>query len=108
MAHLASIAAQQQGKFWEMHDRIFANQQKMKWDDLKRYAREIGLDMARFEADVTSGRLQPILDADLAEIKALGVTGTPGFFINGRFLSGAKPPEEFARIIDEELAKVGG
>ena len=105
LAHFASVAAQQQGKFWEFHDKVFANQKNIKNDDLVRYAREIGLDMKRFEEDLVSPKTKAIVDADIAEAKALGVTGTPAFFVNGRYLSGAKPFEEFATLINAELAK---
>jgi protein-disulfide isomerase len=105
LAHFASVAAQQQGKFWEFHDKLFANQTKIKKDDLMKYARQIGLDMKRFEEDLVSPKTKAVVDADVAEAKSLGVTGTPGFFVNGRFLSGAKPFDEFAEVIDAELAK---
>jgi protein-disulfide isomerase len=106
-AHLASVAAQQQGKFWEFHDKIFANPRDLKIDTYKRYAQELGLDMARFEKDMISLELQKLVDADKAEAASMEVTGTPGFFINGRFLRGAKPFEEFAKLINEELEKKG-
>ena len=105
LAHFASVAAQQQGKFWEFHDKLFANQAKIKNDDLMKYAREVGLDMKRFEADIVSPKTKAVVDADVAEAKALGISGTPGFFVNGRFLSGAKPFDEFAQLINAELAK---
>jgi protein-disulfide isomerase len=105
LAHFASVAAQQQGKFWEFHDKLFANQSKIKSDDLTKYAREIGLDMKRFEEDLVSPKTKAVVDADVAEAKSLGVTGTPGFFVNGRYLSGAKPFDEFAQVINAELAK---
>jgi protein-disulfide isomerase len=105
LAHFASVAAQQQGKFWEFHDKLFANQSKIKSEDLTRYAKEIGLDMKRFDEDLVSPKTKAIVDADIAEAKALGISGTPGFFVNGRFLSGAKPFDEFAPLINAELAK---
>ena len=104
-AHMASIAAQQQGKFWELHDKLFADPQKLKPDNVRQYAREIGLDMKRFEEDLLKPETKARLDADLAEAKTLGITGTPGFFINGRFLSGAKPFQEFAEAINAELKR---
>jgi protein-disulfide isomerase len=105
LAHFASVAAQQQGKFWEFHDKLFANQAKIKNADLMKYAREIGLDMKRFEEDLVAPKTRAVVDADIAEAKALGVTGTPGFFVNGRFLYGAQPFGEFAQLINAELAK---
>ena len=103
---LASMAAYEQGKFWEYHDKLFANQQKLTHDDLVRYAKEVGLDIGRFESALNSARGKPAIDADVAEGKSLGVTGTPAFFINGHFLSGAKPFEEFAQVINGELARL--
>jgi protein-disulfide isomerase len=100
------MAADQQGKFWEFHDKLFANQPKIQRDFLLQYARELGLDMKRFEQDLYSPRSKAAVDADMAEAKALGVTGTPAFFINGRYLSGAKPFEEFAQSINAELMRL--
>lgn len=106
LAHIASMAADQQGKFWQFHDKVFAGQPKIQKDFLFQYARELGLDMKRFEEDLYSPRSKAPIDADTAEAKALGVTGTPAFFINGRFLSGAKPFDEFAQTINSELTKL--
>src|SRR6266508_3919270 len=97
------MAAYEQGKFWEYHDKLFANQPKIQRQYLLQYARELGLDMKRFERDLDGGRGKSAIDADIAEAKSLGVTGTPTFFVNGHFLSGAKPYEEFVRIIEAEL-----
>jgi protein-disulfide isomerase len=105
-AHLASIAAQKQGKFWEYHDKLFANQQKLKPDDLKRYAAEVGLDVAQFERDRADLTSKKAMDTDKAEAASFGMTGTPGFFVNGKFLSGAKPFEEFAKAINGELTRL--
>ena len=102
-AHLASVAAERQGRFWEFHDRLFANQSQLKLDDLKRHARALGLDMNRFEKDLVDLEIKKRVEADMAEARALGVTGTPGFFVNGRNLSGNQPLEAFVRVIDEEL-----
>ena len=97
-AALASMAAHEQGKFWEYHDKVFANQQKMARPDLLRHAQELGLDVKRFEQALNAARAKPAIDADAAEARSLGATGTPAFFINGRYLSGAKPFEEFAQV----------
>ena len=105
-AAIASEAARKQGKFWEFHDKVFANQSKLTLDDLRRYAQEAGLDMARFDKDFLDPALKKRVDDDMAEAKSLGITGTPGFFVNGRYLNGAKPFETFATTIDEELKKL--
>ena len=106
LAHFASMAADQQGKFWPFHDKVFAGQPKIQKEFLLKYARELGLDMKRFEEDLYSPRSKAPIDADMAEAKALGVSGTPAFFINGHFVSGAKPFEEFAQSINAELTKL--
>ena len=105
-AALAAEAAANQGKFWEYHDKLFANQARLRPDDLKQYAKDLRLDMSRFETDLLNADAKKKIDADVAEAGTLGITGTPGFFINGRFISGAQPFETFARIIDEELTKL--
>jgi protein-disulfide isomerase len=106
-AHLASVAAQKQGKFWEFHDLIFENQKELNIDKYREHAQVIGLDVAQFENDFQNLDNKKIVDADAAEAATLKVTGTPGFFVNGRFLSGAKPFEEFAKVINAELNRLG-
>jgi protein-disulfide isomerase len=104
-AALAAEAAAKQGRFWEFHDRLFADQKRLASDDLRRYAHELELDVARFDADRSSADQQKTIDADMAEAVALGISGTPAFFVNGRFVDGAQPFDVFAAIIDDELAK---
>jgi len=101
----AAQCANEQGKFWEYHDKIFANQQALADDDLKKYATEVGLDVDKFNACYSSGKFRADIDKDMAEGAKVGVTGTPAFFVNGRFLSGAQPFEAFKAIIDDELSK---
>jgi protein-disulfide isomerase len=101
-AHAAAEAAHRQGNFWEMHDHIIANQSALDPEKFTEYAKEIGLDLERFEKDVASAEVKKKVDADAAEAARLGVTGTPAFFINGRFLSGARPFESFKEMIDRE------
>jgi protein-disulfide isomerase len=105
-AALAAAAAGRQGKFWEFHDKVFANQQQLDLDAYKRYAKELRLDVARFEKDYLDPDVKKAVDADKSEAQSLGVTGTPAFFVNGRFLSGAKPFDEFAKAINAELARL--
>ena len=104
LAHRAAFAAQQQGKFWEMHDRIFANQRAMERESLLAHASALGLDVTRFTADLDSPRAQAVLDRDQAEAAKVGVDGTPTFFVNGTPLIGAQPIEAFAAAIDKALA----
>jgi len=104
-AHAAAEAAHRQGSFWEMHDRIFANQQEMSPEKYVEYAAEIGLDVEQFQEDVAAADVKQRVEADSREAARLLVRGTPGFFVNGRFLSGAQPYEAFKRLIDEELGQ---
>ncbi|HKC13622.1 MAG TPA: thioredoxin domain-containing protein [Vicinamibacteria bacterium] len=100
----AGACAGEQGKFWEMHDRIFDNQARLLVPDLKHYAGELGLDTQAFEQCLDSGRHAPDWQRDLEEGARYGVSATPAFFINGRPLVGAVPFENFAQVIDDELA----
>ncbi len=104
-AHAAAEAAHRQGKFWEMHDLIFANQRELNAEKFYEHAAQIGLDVTRFKVDYVSTEVEKRVKADSKEAAGLGLTGTPGFFINGRFLSGAKPFDEFKVVIDEELGR---
>lgn len=104
-AALAAEAARKQGKFWEYHDRLFANQKRLGPEDLKQHAKDLQLDLRRFEADLLNADDKKRVDADVAEAGTLGIAGTPGIFINGRFIAGAQPFETFAKTIDEELAR---
>jgi protein-disulfide isomerase len=102
-AHAAAEAAHRQGKFWEMHDKIFANQRELTEAKYLEYAAELGLDVEKFKKDSASADVKKKVDADAKEAAGLGVTGTPGFFINGLFLSGARPFDSFKTVIDKEL-----
>ena len=104
-AHVAAEAAHRQGKFWPMHDKIFANQQEMSPEKYREYAKEIGLDLARFDRDLADASLKQRIDADAAEAQRLGVTGTPAFFVNGRYLAGAVPFAQIKAMLDEDLGK---
>jgi protein-disulfide isomerase len=104
LAHHAALAANEQGKFWEMHDLIFANQRAMKRDDLLRHAQSLGLDMNRFIEDMDSGRFRTIIEAGQKEGIHLGVDGTPSFLVNGKLLVGAQPLLEFKKVVEEGLA----
>jgi protein-disulfide isomerase len=104
-AALAAEAAREQGKFWEMHDRLFANQRALGGPELEAHARALGLDLGRWRAALDSPRTRARLDADAALADQLGVQGTPTFFINGRPLVGAQPFERFKTMVDEEVKK---
>ena len=100
----AARCAGEQGKFWEFHDRIYAGDADATAPTMQLYAQQLGLDAAKFEECRSTRKFQAQVRADEAEGAKLGVAGPPGFFINGRFLSGAQPVEAFTKIIDEELA----
>ena len=100
----ASLCAADQGKFWEYHDVLFKNQKKLDPTDLKAYAGEVGLDGQKFGQCLESGDKKKAVDADQQAGLAAGVGGTPAFFINGIFLNGAQPIDEFKKVIDGELA----
>lgn len=103
----AAACAFELGKFWEMHDAMFADQKGLAIDGLKAKAAAVGLDAAKFDECLTSGRMASKVQADLEAGRAAGVNGTPAFFINGRDLSGAVPFEQFKQLIDDELARKG-
>jgi predicted DsbA family dithiol-disulfide isomerase len=90
-----------------MHDLIFASQRDLSPATFERYARELGLDMDRFKRDAASDEVKKRIDEDMRQGSKLGVTGTPAFFINGRFISGAQPFANFKRVIDEAIEKQG-
>ncbi len=104
-ASLAALAAGEQGKYWQMHQRLFANQKALDAQSLEKHAREIGLDLASWKKALANPKLQEKIRNDQALAASLGATGTPAFFINGRRLSGAQPIATFKRVIDEELTK---
>jgi predicted DsbA family dithiol-disulfide isomerase len=88
-----------------MHDKIFEFQKEMTPAKYVEHAQVIGLDVERYKKDIVSDDVKKRIDSDAKQAAGLGVTGTPAFFINGRYLSGAQPFESFKRIIDEELKR---
>lgn len=84
---------------------LYANTPKASQENLKAYAREVGLDVAAFDQCVASGKYQAAVQKDVEEGTREGVTGTRVFFINGRMVSGAQPLESFARVIEDELER---
>jgi protein-disulfide isomerase len=101
----AARCAYEQGKFWEYHDKLYATSPKASGDDLKSYAKEVGLNVDSFDRCFTSGKYKAVVQQDLNEGVQLGLTGTPTIFINGREISGNQSLEAFEAIIDEELAR---
>ncbi|MEM9453299.1 MAG: thioredoxin domain-containing protein [Myxococcota bacterium] len=104
-AAIAAEAAGEQGKFWEMHDKLFANQRDLTEKNFIAWARAMGLDVKKFKRDLDSAALAERVDRQQKAGMALGARGTPSFFVNGRFLAGAQPVTAFKTLIDEEMAK---
>ncbi|MBS3069031.1 DsbA family protein [Candidatus Micrarchaeota archaeon] len=100
----ASECAADQGKFWEMHDAMFADQNKLSTTDLKATAAGLGMDSTAFNACLDGGSKLAIVSADATEGSNYGVSGTPTFFINGQMVVGAQPFSSFKSVIDAELA----
>jgi predicted DsbA family dithiol-disulfide isomerase len=107
LAGAASLCAQDQGKFWEYHDWLFANQRTLSRDSMVAQAGEFGMDTEVFTACIDDGKYLGTVRTDMAEANSFGITGTPGFLINGRVLTGAQPIEKFEAIIDSELERRG-
>jgi protein-disulfide isomerase len=102
----ATACADEQGKFWELHDALFESQE-LEVEAMKMQAKRAGLDEAKFTSCLDSGRTAALVKRDLAVGQQAGVSGTPAFFINGFMLSGAQPEEAFRKLIDAELARLG-
>jgi protein-disulfide isomerase len=103
----AGRCAGEQGKFWEYHDALYADQKKLSRSDLLETARRLGLEAKALESCLASGRFKTQIEQDLHEGTDAGIGGTPGFFINGVFLNGAMPAAEFEKIIGRELQAIG-
>ncbi len=101
----ASLAADRQGKFWEMHDKLFANQKGLNDQAFFTWAGEIGLDVEKFKKDYADPALDKIIAEDMKIAGQFGTRGTPSFYVNGRHISGARPFEQFDALIKEEKAK---
>lgn len=100
----AAACADEQGRFWQYHDVLFANASRLTDADLKDHASAAGLEPNRFAACFDGHRYKNEVEKDIREGSDAGVSGTPAFFINGRSLEGAQPFEVFKQVIDEELA----
>jgi protein-disulfide isomerase len=109
-AHRAAEAASNQGKFWEMYNKLYSNQSAWSSEGdaiatFEQYAKDLGLDLVKYKADQSSEQTLATINADIAEGKKLKVTGTPGFAINGvRFENPSRSLEAFSKVIDEAIA----
>ena len=104
----AALEAMDQGgnaQFWAYHEKLFANQRALTRPDLERYAGEVGLNMAQFNAALDNNEHRAVIDAQTAVAERLGARGTPASFVNGRHVGGAVPASRFITVIDEEIAR---
>ncbi|MFN7134463.1 MAG: DsbA family protein, partial [Myxococcales bacterium] len=99
----ASMAAHRQGKFWPMHDKLFEHYNALSAERYEAFAKELGLDLAKFKADMENAEIADQIQKDSAEGNSVGANGTPTFFVNGRKLEGAQPLEAFKSLIDQEI-----
>jgi protein-disulfide isomerase len=104
---IASACAEKEGKFWQMHDLLYANQKALEEADLEKYAQQIGLDMDAYRSCVKSGEADAVVRQDMAAGIAAGVEATPTFVIGGGRVNGALPYGSFKQVIDAELARGG-
>jgi protein-disulfide isomerase len=109
-AAVASLAAHQQGKFWEYHDKIFANQPKLKTATAETYegwAKELGLNLGKFKAYIASGKGAKIIEEDMQDGRKAGVRGTPSVYINGRKYQSTAgfSPQAFKSVINKYFKK---
>ena len=101
----AALAANEQGKFWEFHDKLFA-EKKLNKGSVKKVAESLSLDMEQFYKDMNSKKIKSKLQRDMQDAQKAGVTGTPAVFINGRKLK-QRSLAGFQALIDDELTKLG-
>jgi protein-disulfide isomerase len=102
-AHRAAVAAAEQGRFWEMHEKIFAQPNAVDRKTLTGYAGALGLDVAKFEQALDSPKVEQRVQADITEGQRIGVRGTPTLVINGRVLPGALPFEALKAQVEQLL-----
>ncbi|MEK6939891.1 MAG: thioredoxin domain-containing protein, partial [Nanoarchaeota archaeon] len=99
----AAECAGEQGKYWEMHDMLFEQGVQGGVAGFKQYAKNLGLNTAKFDTCLDSGAMAGEIQQDMADGAAVGIQGTPGFIVNGKLVSGAQPFAVFKQVIDAEL-----
>lgn len=99
----ASLAAKDQGKYWEMHDLLIRRSPKLDRANLIKYAQELGLDVKKFTESIDFEKHEKEIDRDIKLAEELDLYNTPTFYINGRRVIGDRPFSYFKKIIDEEL-----
>lgn len=101
----ATRCANDQGKFWEYHDKVFEDSENLSLENLKKWAADLKFNTVQFDECLDSGKHEEAVKKDFSDGQSAGVRGTPSFFINGKILRGAQPYEEFKKVIDEALAE---
>jgi len=99
----ATLAARDQGKYWEMHDILISRSPKLDRTSLIGYAGELGLDVPKFTESIDTGRFTQEIDRDIQLAQSMDLFNTPTFYINGRQVVGERPFEYFKKIIDQEI-----
>lgn len=105
LAAEAALAAHAQGKFWEMHDKLFANSHSISRDRMLEWAKEIGLDAERFRSELDSRKYKPAVEKEIKDGDSAGVQGTPTFFVNGKRYNGSLDPAAFEPVLTAEMTK---
>jgi protein-disulfide isomerase len=105
LAARASLAANNQGKFWVLHDRMFNNSNKLSRENILAWAKELNMDMPRFTKDLDAKETAAIVDRDVKEGDDIGVLGTPTVFLNGKRYNGELTVADFGKVIESELKK---
>ncbi|MEE8537415.1 MAG: thioredoxin domain-containing protein [Acidobacteriota bacterium] len=103
LASEAALAAHDQGRYREMHDKLFTISRELTRENILKVGRDIGLNMDKFTADLDSGKYRATVESEIQQALSVGASGTPAFFINGRYLSGARPFEQFKPIVEQEI-----
>jgi len=103
-AAIAALAAEKQGKFWEFHDLLFKDYNRLNEQKVKEIAQQLNLDMEKFEKDRKDPQIRAMINRDLAEGNPAGVQGTPTVFINGRLLRN-RSMAGFQELIEKALKK---
>jgi protein-disulfide isomerase len=106
-AAVAALAAGEQGKFWEFHDLLFENYNRLNEAKIQEIAQAVGLDMARYEKSKKDPKIMAAINRDLLEARKAGVRGTPTIFVNGRLLTN-RSLAGFSNMIEREIKKAGG
>lgn len=102
-AAIAALAANKQGKFWQLHDKLFANRGKLTDAKLEKMAQSAGLNVEKFKADMKNRRLSSLVAFDQRQVRRLGVRKTPSVFINGRYFPGKVSMKKLEKVVKEEL-----